>query len=348
MKRTGLLIGAAVGLSLGLAACGSGSPGPAAPAGKPTTTSGTLPTVKIAKASNTEDLLAVELASKEGFFKKAGIRVQPVLLSGSSVANAALEGGSVQFTLASAASALLASGHGVHLQAVGAVDQDDPAQLVVASSWVRKHQLSATAPLKARISGLTGTTFATLSTSDSSVMSELEKDAGVSPSSIHSVSISSESAMLTAVQHGVAQEFIASPPTSNLAVANGYGTVLAKATELKYASDEEYNVLITTPAYAQQHPKVVTAVTSAIGKALALMSEQSPSALAVIHEKFPTLSSSVIRSSLTSIKFAPGMQQSQQSWNDALSFSEEAGLVKSASSVNIHEGGIWTNSYLGH
>ena len=340
MKRRGVLTGVAAGLLLSLAACGSGSSGS-------TASGGALPTVKIGKASNTEDLLAVELASREGFFKSAGVNVQPVLLSGSSVANAALEGGSVQFTLASATSALLASGKGIQLQAVGAVDQSNPAQLVVSRKWVQEHHLSPSAPLKTRMSGLAGTTFATLSTSDSSVMTKLEKDAGVSKSSIHSVKISSEAAMLSAVQHGAAQEFIASPPTSNLAVANGYGVVLASAAQLAHASDEEYNVLLTTPDYAKQNPKIVAAVTSAISKALALMSQQATSALTLVQGRFPSLSPAVIRSSLASIKFAPGMRQDQQRWNDALAFAKEAGVVKSGHQVDVREGGIWTNRYLG-
>lgn len=345
------LIPLLAGAALLAAACGSGSSSsaakaPSSTAAPPASAGGSLTTVKIGKATNTEDMLAINLAQQQGFFRDAGINVKIALLGGSSVANAALQSGSIQFSVASATSVLLAASRGVPLQAVGAIDQSDPAQLVVANSWVKKKNLSPSEPLAQRIQGLQGATFAALSTSDKSVLAEFEKVANVPSSSIDAVSISSEAAMLTAMQHNEAQAFIASPPTSNLAVGNGYGTVIANASELKYANDEEYNVLITTPAYAKAHPKIITGMTTAIGRALALMASQDPKAITLIHSTFPTLSTSVIKASLSSLKLVPSMQQTSQGWQDALTFGKETGFIKSTGSINASSGGIWTNSYL--
>lgn len=312
-----------------------------------TSTTASLPTVTIAKATNTEDLVAVDIAQKEGYFTQAGVNVKSILVGGSSVVNAALQSGSIQFGLASAASVLLASSHKIPLQVVGAIDQGDNAQLVVANAWAKSHKLSITEPLAQRIKGLEGTKFAKLSSSDASALTDFEQESAVSASSITSVAISSEAAMLTALQHGEVQEFIASPPTSTIAVAQGLGTVLASAKDLKYGSGQEYNVLITTPNYAQAHAKIVTAVTTAIGKALADMAAKTPAARAVVHADFPTLSSSVILSSLGVFQFATGMQQTQSGWNDALSFASKTGLVKPGVTVNVSDGGIWTDKYLG-
>lgn len=335
-----------------LAACGSSSSA-AAGGGSKSVTSGSTVTKKaslrqvtIAKAVNTEDLVAVNIAQSEGLFKQAGVDVKIILVGGSSIVNSSLQSGSVQFGLASAASVLLATSHNIPLQSVGAIDEGDNAQLVVANSWIKSHGLSETQPISQRIKGLEGTKFARLSSSDGAALTDFESESGVPSSSISSVAINSESAMLTALQHGEVQEFIASPPTSTIAVAEGLGTVLASAKDLKYGAGQEYNVLITTPTYAKAHPAVVTAVTKALGEALAQMASGSSGAIAAVHSVFPTLSNAVIKKSLQVFSFAQGMKQSSSGWNEALSFARATGLVKQGSSISVNQGGIWTNQYL--
>lgn len=339
-------------LGLVLAACGSSSS--ASKSGETRTTTGgssttknvSFPRVTIAKAVNTEDLVAVNIAQNEGLFKKAGVDVKTILVGGSSIVNSSLQSGGVQFGLASAASVLLAASHNIPLQSVGAIDQGDNAQLVIANSWIRSHGLSQSQPISARIKGLEGTKFARLSSSDGAALTDFEKGSGVPSSSITSVSINSEAAMLTALQHGEVQEFIASPPTSTIAVAEGLGTVLASAKDLKYGAGQEYNVLITTPSYAKAHPGIVTAVTTAIGEALAQMASGSSAAIIAVHTEFPTLSNAVIKKSLQVFSFANAMKQSSSGWDDALSFARATGLVKQGSSISVNQGGIWTNQYL--
>ncbi|MDA8081685.1 MAG: ABC transporter substrate-binding protein [Actinomycetota bacterium] len=333
-----------------LAACGSSSAISSSASGVSTTVAGTpttsLGSVTIAKAVNTEDLTAVDVAQKEGYFTKAGVDVKSILVGGSSVVNASLQSGSVQFGLASAAAVLLAESHNIPLIVVGAITQGDNAQLVVSDAWIKSHNLSPAEPIASRIKGLEGTKFARLSTSDGAALSDFEQESGVPASSISNVAINSESAMLAAMQHGLVQEFIASPPTSTIAVSDGLGTVLASAKDLKFGAGQEYNVLITTPAYAKAHSAIVTAVTTALGKALSDMSAQTPAALAAVQSVFPTLTPGVVKSSLEFFSFAKGMEQSQTGWNDALSFAEATGILKPGVVVSVSEGGIWTNQYL--
>jgi len=333
-----------------LAACGSSSAVSSSVKSAPTTVAATTTTslgrVTIAKAVNTEDLTAVDVAQKEGYFTQAGVDVKSILVGGSSVVNASLQSGSVQFGLASAAAVLLAESHNIPLVVVGAITQGDNAQLVVSNSWIKSHNLSPTQPIAARIKGLEGTKFARLSTSDGAALSDFEQETGVPASSISNVAINSESAMLAAMQHGLVQEFIASPPTSTIAVLDSLGTVLASARDLKFGAGQEYNVLITTPAYAKAHPATVTAVTTALSKALSDMSAQTPAALATVQSVFPTLTPAVVKSSLGFFSFAKGMQQSQTGWNDALSFAQATGILKPGVTVSVSEGEIWTNQYL--
>ncbi len=332
-----------------LAACGSSSTtssSTATTAAATTTTTAALPTVTIAKPINVEETVLGDVTNNLGYFKQAGVNVKSVLLGGSSVTNAALQNGSVQFAIVSASSVLLAAAHGVPLLVVGGINVGDTVQLVVSNSWIKSHGLSPSQPLATRIKGLEGSIDGTISATDKSAMTDFESQAGVSPSSISEESITSVSALLSALQHGQIQEFIASPPNSSVAVAGGFGSVLASASELPYAGGEIFDLVVTTKTYAQAHPKIVTAVTSAISKALGQLNSGTSAGVAAMNASFPKLSAAVIKDSLGGIKWTPGMKMTQQEWSDALTLAQKSGLIKPGQNVNLQEGGIWTNQYL--
>ncbi len=332
-----------------LAACGSSSSASSTKttAAATTTSAASLPTIKIAKPIDVEETVLGDVTNQLGYFKQAGVNVQSVLLGGSSVTNAALQHGSVQFAIVSASSVLLAAAHGVPLLVVGGINVGDTVQLVVSNSWIKSHGLSPSHPLATRIKGLAGSVDGTVSSTDKSAMSDFESQAGVSPSSIKEESISSVSALLSALQHGQIQEFIASPPNSSVAVAGGYGSVLATASELPHAGNEIFDLIVTTQSYAQAHPTIVKDVVSAISKALGQLSSRTPAGVAAMNASFPKLSASVIKASLGGIKWTPSMKMTAQSWNDALILAQKSGLIKPGENVNIKEGGIWTNKYIG-
>lgn len=334
-----------------LAACGSSSTSSSSSttvgASGSTTSTGAPVSITLAKAINTEPFAAANVADKLGYFKDANLNVKIETVAGSSVANAALQSGSVQFVLASSTALLLAAAHHIPLLAVAGIDKGNGTQLVVSTSWMKAHNLSPTQPLAQRIKGLVGSKDATLSATDKSVMSGFLSYAQMPTSSIDEVSMSSATAQLAATQHGLADEFIASPPNSSIAVAGGYGTVLANAKELPLLSDEAYDILITTPAYAKAHPDVVKAMVGAFQKAVSQMSQGSSGAISAMQPLYPTLSPSVIKSSLGSISFIQSMQQSSVGWKDALTAAQNSGLVKPATTIDVTEGKLWTNQFSG-
>lgn len=354
--RTGLAV---LGISAAtlLAACGSStsasstsstSASSSSSGSGSTTTSLAAPVnVTLAKAINTEPFATVNVAKALGYLKQANLNVKIETVGGSSVANAALQSGSVQFVLASSAALLLASSHHIPLLSIGGIDKGDGVQLVVSNTWMKSHHLTPTMPLAQRIKGLQGSKMAALSTSDKSVMADFLSTENVPSSAVTDVSMSSSTAMLAAVQHGLAQEFIASPPTSSIAVAGGYGTVLANAKELPYLSDEAYDILITSPSYAKAHPAVVKAMVGAFQKALKAMVAQTPAAIKAMQPLYPTLTPAVIKSSLSSITLTPSMTQTSIGWKDALTFAEKTGLVKSSQNLDVSAGKLWTNQFSG-
>ena len=114
----------------------------------------TLPTVTIGKAVDTIPFTVVDVAVTEGYFKQNGVNVKEVLVSGSSAANAAMVGGSVQFACEAADPLMLARLHGVPIMAIDALDDGVGLQLVVSTRWLTKHPIPADATFKQKMADL--------------------------------------------------------------------------------------------------------------------------------------------------------------------------------------------------
>jgi NitT/TauT family transport system substrate-binding protein len=344
-RATALSIGAATLL----AACGSST---TASSSSPSTSSAASTTsapvsVTLAKAVNIEPFAVPNVAQSLGYFKKEGLNVKTVTVAGSVVATTALESGSVQFILASPSAVMLAKAKGIPLLSVGEIEKNSDLQLVVSNAWIKAHHLSPTQPLTQIIKGLEGSKDATLSTTDKAAMKQFEQVAGVPSSSISEVSMNSASAMEAALEHNLAQEFILSPPDPQIMQAAGLATVLASVAQLPYQSNIPFTLLITTPSYAKAHPTVVSKMVKAFQKAVTQMSKGSSGAVAALQPLYPTLKPAVIKSSLLSLPLNPSMQQTQTGWKNALIGSQKTGLVPANDNVNISEGSLWTNQFLG-
>ena len=109
----------------------------------------TLPTVTIGKAVDTIPFTVVDVALAEGYFTQNGVDVKEELVQGSSAANAAMVGGSLQFACEAADPLMLARSHGVPIMAVDALDDGVTLQLVVSNQWLAKHPIRGRCHLRA-------------------------------------------------------------------------------------------------------------------------------------------------------------------------------------------------------
>src|SRR5487761_131412 len=138
-----------------------------------------LQTVTIGKAVDTIPFTVVDVGQAEGFFKKNGSAVKEVLLQGSSAANAAMVGGSLQFSCEAANPLMLARLHGVPIMAIDALDTSVGLQLIVSNKWLSKHPIAANAPFKKKMADLNGSVFGSVSTTDQTFCRLLRKWAGL-------------------------------------------------------------------------------------------------------------------------------------------------------------------------
>lgn len=318
-----------------LAACGGASN---------STSSNGLMQAKIGKAVDTIGFSTVDIAIHQGFFKKQGVQVTETLMGGSSQANAALQGGSLQFTTASSSALLLARQKSVPLLSVASLDYGVPLQLVVANQWLKDHGLSTSQPIADRIRGLKGSKLAAISATDKAFMQLLLKEASLSAGSISEVSVQGGSQAATTLAHGQADELLTSPPSSLAVVQQGHGSVLLNFKEVPQFRDMAYDLLLTTQDQAKSNPKLVTAVATAMAQADDFMREHPEQALAVEHSHFPNYQESVLKDSLTIATFAQHGQQTATQWSNAADVFEKTGQVKG--NVTAKEGTDWSNKYI--
>ncbi|MFI6345532.1 ABC transporter substrate-binding protein [Streptomyces sp. NPDC050560] len=308
--------------------------------------SGGVPTVTIGKAVDTVGFSAVDVAIEKGYFKDAGVQVKTQLLQGSSQTNAALQGGSVQFATLSSNALLLASSQGVKLQAVTSLDYGASVQFVVSKDWMAKHHITTDQPLKQRIRGLKGAQDAAISSTGIQFLKLLLTESGVPTSAVKYVTVGSDAAGATALQHGTLQIFVGSPPSSYYIARKADATVLASGSEVPEWKDMAYDLLITTPKYAQGNTKTTKAVATALARAENLMRRDPRSVLALEAKHFPTYSEDDLLKALKNVQWTPDGLFTRKMWDDALAVTKATGTLGDSGSLDMSENGLWTNKYI--
>ncbi|WP_329129878.1 ABC transporter substrate-binding protein [Streptomyces sp. NBC_01476] len=305
---------------------------------------GGAPTVTIGKAVDTVGFSAVDVAIAKGYFKDAGVNVKTVLLQGSSQTNAALQGGSIQLATLSSNALLLATSQGVQLQAVASLDYGASIQFVVSKDWMAKKGITAQQPLKQRIQGLRGAQDAAISSTGTQFLKLLLTQSGVPTSSVKYVTVGSDAAGAAALQHGTLQIFVGSPPASYYIARKAGAEILAGGSEVPEWKNMAYDLLVTTPSYAQRNTQATKAVATAMARAENLMRTDPRAVLALETEHFPSYSQDDLLKALKNVQWSPDGQFTQAMWNDALAVTKDTGQL--GGDVDVSEGTLWTNQYI--
>jgi ABC-type nitrate/sulfonate/bicarbonate transport system substrate-binding protein len=305
----------------------------------------TLPSVTIGKAVDTIPFTAVDVAQAQGYFKQNGVKVEEELVNGSSAANAAMLGGSLQFTCEAANPLMLARSHGVPIISVAALDDGVALQVLVSTKWLAKHPLPANATFEQKMADLNGAILGEVGTTEQSFFGILRTWAGLPPSTGYKVEkIDSLAAVALAVQRGIVDISIQSPPHSFELTQKGDVEDFADHTNIERFNNVAYDILTTTSAYAEAHPEIVRSVATAIAQALNFMRAHPDEVLGLEQEHFSKLSKSVLQQSIAFTPFAKDGMQSQKGWDSAVALAQQTGLIKGVESAP--EGVYWTNKYI--
>lgn len=305
----------------------------------------TVPTVTIGKAVDTIPFTVVEVAIERDFFKNNGVNVKQVLVQGSSAANAAMIGGSLQFACEAAVPLMLARSHGVPIMAVDALDSGVTLQFIAAKKWLAKHPLPPNADLKQKMTALNGSVLGAVGTTDPAFYglvrgwADLPKREGY-----RTETLTSQAAVAIAMQRGLIDVSVQSPPHSEELVALGDGVLFVDRKDVARFNNVAYDILTTTTDYAQKNPDVVKKVATSIAQALDFMRSHPDETLAIEQKHFPKLDKAVLQKSLQDIPFAQHGLQSQEAWDSAVKLGNETGFLKGVTAAP--GGDFWTNKYI--
>lgn len=353
--QTTLALAGTLGLSLSLlAGCGGASTAspPASSAKKSSTpasgsqtgsTNQTLIPIKIGKAVNVVSFTIADIAQKEGFFKQQGISAKLLIMHGSSNANAALVGGSLQFTMADSIPLAIARAKGVPLVAVEGIDHGISEQLIVSKKWIKDHHLSTTMSVDQRMKGLEGITYGYAGATDQKLFSYMMKKAGANPSTVKAVSLGGGAEEATAMSHGSIDAFQISPPTSFQVVAQGSGVDYLNYE--KVFGKMEYDLVMTSEQYAKAHPDVVKKVATAMAEANNFILNHPKQTLTIEEKLFPKISPSVLKQTLALINWNKDGLQSAQMWAQADNVINQLKFVKGGK-WQSKQGVDWTNQFI--
>jgi NitT/TauT family transport system substrate-binding protein len=305
----------------------------------------TMPTVKIGKAVDTIPFTAVDVAQAQGYFKQNGVKVEEELVNGSSAASAAMLGGSLQFTCEAANPLMLARSHGVPIMSVAAFDDGVALQVLVSTKWLEKHPVPANATLNQKMAALDGAILGEVGTTEQSFFGILRTWAGLPPTTGYKVEkIDSLAAVALAIERGIVDISIQSPPHSFELTQKGFVKDFADHTNVEQFNNVAYDILTTTSSYADAHPEIVKSVATSIAQALEFIHTHPDEALALEQEHFSKLEKSVLQQSLAFIPFSKDGMQSQKGWDSAVALAQQTGLIKGVASAP--EGVYWTNKYI--
>jgi NitT/TauT family transport system substrate-binding protein len=287
--------------------------------------------------------VAVQIAAKNGMFAKYGLSVTATSLGTANVVNAALTSGSVEYSLTSASQLITSVSQGAGIIAVSAYTVGTPVDIIYSNAFIKAHNLSTSTPTKTLLSVLSGGHVAVSSPVIETQENTLLKAYGVDPSSVQTLTVSSESSMSTLLSSGQIDAFIAGPPVPQEAAAQGYGKILVTSDNAPIWNAGNANlVLAANASYAQANPALTKKVVEAVHAAVEYVMSNKAAAAAQ-SASLLSATQAEVEASLPLAGYSTCAPMSTDLWNKTVQFSIDSGSLKSGAVAA--EGKVWTNDY---
>lgn len=230
--------------------------------------------LKVVTASSGIIFSSVYVAQQQGFFKAEGLDVEIADGNGGSNAVASVAGGSAQIGFVGIKNASQAVVKGVPLKVIATGIQGFPQTIVVHKQLFDEARLKPQASLADKGAVLRNRTIAVsdIGGSTGEFARFVLKEAGVPAEQVKLINIPSIPGQLAALKARRIDAFVNASPTTEIALADGYGAELvAPARDLKDATDFEYTVQVVREDLLKSSPAVVERYLRGLQKALDLI-----------------------------------------------------------------------------
>jgi len=245
----------------------------------------TLVNIKVTQAVAAFSFLPIDYARAAGYFAKEGLDVEQVATNGGGPDIAALVSGNVQFDAASGIYQMGAIRAKRDVQIVYNYLDRNSLQVMISKTTLGKLGLTQKSPFLARAKALKGLKLGiTRPGALTDVMwHRLLRVAGLTENDVTIVAIGGEAAEVSALERGLVDGVILSPPWDFIAEQHG-GTLY-----FDYASGEDpqtqplaFQSLLTTKAYADANPEIIRKMIRAIRHANEDISRKSADDIATV------------------------------------------------------------------
>jgi ABC-type nitrate/sulfonate/bicarbonate transport system substrate-binding protein len=261
--------------------------------------------VSIGLSSTSIAASAPRIAAEMKLYEKHGLEAKVTPMDTASVATSALIGGSIDFACVNPTDAVLAKVQGKDLVVLRSLYTGFPAVMVLAKSIAEKTGISANAPIPQRLKALDGLVIATLSATSSYTVS-LKAAAQAEGAQVR-FAYMSQPAMVSALQTGAIQGFVASAPFYGVPVLNGTGLVWISGPQNEYPSKYSLSnsiTVVSTRSFVSANPDVVKRLDAVFADLAQAVLERPADVRAAIAKLYPDVDAKsldlVLQAELTS------------------------------------------------
>jgi len=150
---------------------------------------------------------------------------------------------------------------------------------------------------------------------------------GMPTNSLTIFAVSSSAALVTALQHNEVQAIFDTQPIPASAQQVGAGKVVFDTTEVPELAAVPWEGILGAKSYMASNPTIVKGVCNAIAQADNFLISNPSGATSALHATFPTLSSSLLQSALTSYKWVQDAQMTDSQWTSGAAALESFHLL---------------------
>lgn len=307
--------------------------------------------VTVAEPNRVLAFTPIYVALSKGFFEEEGVEVELVSVGGGTQTLATLLSGDAQFTAATPITFFTLLENNRDILAVSSFNKGLPFQTVLSTQFMEKHGLSTDMPLQDKIEAMKGATFGAivLGSAQEIYLKSKVMQGGLSPNDVEVTAIGNTGAILAAMQEGVIDGTISSPPLSQQAEANNIGKMWLDGSDFEAFDGMDSQWLFGIREWVEAHPNTTKAMVKALARGIAYASENPEDTAVAIQPFFEGVDVKILEQSLKDISYAfqGDGSMTEESWSKALKPLRDLSEVsKITQDFDIKENGFWTNNYI--
>lgn len=270
-------------------------------------------------------LLPQNAAIRQAFFAKHGLNTQLISIAGGPPTIAAIQAGDVAAGVLSTQLVFNAIAQGAPIIMVGEQVQGYVVHVVLSAKAARERNATLTDSTDTMLDYIKGLRLGNLTPgSSTTVMFQgLLKSKGKPQDWIMAGNTGTPEASMAALQTGVIDGIVASPPAGELAESGGYGKIVWSTLSLESFRSVAYGVTIMNKTYAEKNPQVAEGMVAALDDAQKWIFANPDEAAKLAASLFPNLPAAELPAIIKDMAFAPtsrispeGMKAAQKMVND--------------------------------